>query len=44
MLIGTKPDAPFARPLAALSDAPMSALIALDDEAGADPAEYTAGW
>ena len=44
MLIGTKPDAPFARPPAALSDAPMSALVALDDEAGADPAEYTAGW
>jgi len=43
VLIGTKPDEPFERPLAALSDVPMSSLIALDDEA-ADPAEYAAGW
>ena len=43
VLIGTKSDVQFERPLTELSDAPMSMLLALNEDA-ADPTEYASGW
>ena len=43
VLIGTTSDVQFERPLTELSDAPMSMLFALNEDA-ADPTEYASGW
>lgn len=43
VLIGTKSDVQFERPLTGLSDVPISMLFALNEDA-ADPTEYASGW
>ena len=44
VLIGTKSDTSYERPLSELSDVPMSVLVTLSEDVAEDTSNYASGW